>query len=72
MDILTAVSLATVAKYAAVGALLGAILVPLVILLAIKTNYRKLRDGYASFPKSAAFYRLFAIGGAALFAVIAA
>lgn len=64
---------ATVAKYAAVGAIAGAVVTPLLVFLAIKTNYKKMRDIYAAtrIPQTARFYRLFAISGAATFALIA-
>ncbi len=74
LDAFRAADPATLAKYAAVGAAIGAVVTPLVIYLAIKTNYRKMRDMYAMtlIPQTARFYRLFAIAGAALFAIIAA
>ena len=59
------------AAYAVTGAVLGAVLTPLFLLLAIKLNYRRLGDAYASFPQDGTFFRLFAYGGAALFGIIA-
>ncbi len=74
IDAFRAADPAILAKYAVLGALIGAVLTPLVIYLAIKTNYRKLRDMYAAtlIPQSARFYRVFAFAGAALFAILAA
>ncbi len=74
LDAFRATDPATALTYAAIGAAIGALLMPLVVFLAIKTNYRKMRDMYAAtlIPQTARFYRLFAIAGAALFAIIAA
>lgn len=73
IDAFTSVNPATLAKYAVIGAAIGAVITPLVVFLGIKTNYKKLRDMYAAtlIPQSARFYRLFAITGAGLFAIIA-
>ncbi len=74
LDAFRAVDPATLAKYAAIGAAIGAVVMPLIVYLAIKTNYKRMRDLYAAtlIPQTARFYRLFAISGAALFAIIAA
>ncbi len=74
IEAFSAVDPATLAKYAVIGAAIGAVITPLILFLAIKTNYKKLRDMYAItlIPQSGRFYRLFAIAGAALFAIIAA
>ncbi len=74
LDAFRAADPAVAAKYAVIGAAIGAVITPLILFLAIKTNYKKLRDMYAItlIPQSARFYRLFAIAGAALFAVLAA
>jgi hypothetical protein len=65
---------AAIATSAAIGAVTGAVITPLVVYLAIKTNYKKLRDMYAGtlIPQTPQFYRVFAIAGAALFALVAA
>jgi hypothetical protein len=74
IDVIHAVPLATVAKYAGIGALIGAVFTPLVVFVAMKTNYKKLRDMYTAtrIPQNQSFYRLAAISGAALFAILAA
>ena len=73
-DAIASVSVAKFATYGAVGALAGAVFTPLVIFLAMKLNYKRLRDIYqtAAIPETAHLYRLFAIIGAVMFAVIAA
>ncbi len=70
LEAIAAVPPGTIAKYAAIGAAAGGIVTPLIIFLAIKTNYRRLRDAYAHIPQSRGLYRLFAIAGAAVFAII--
>ncbi len=74
LDAFFAADSAMAAKYAAIGAAIGAIVMPLLVYLAMKTNYRKLRDMYAAtrIPQTARFYRVIAIFGAALFAILAA
>ncbi len=73
LDAIKHASPAAIAQYALAGALIGAGLTPLLVFLAIKTNYKKMRDVYAAtlIPQTGRFYRLFAIAGAAVFAIIA-
>lgn len=72
IDAIASVPPATLLKYAAIGALTGAVVMPLLAYAAMKTNYRKLRDTYTAtgIPQTARLYSVFAMFGAALFAII--
>jgi hypothetical protein len=56
--------------YTALGAIVGAIAVPVIIFCAIQLNYKNIGTYYAGFPKDARFYRVFVVAGAATFAII--
>jgi hypothetical protein len=72
LDAIAATSPAAIAKYAALGAAAGAIVMPLIIYFGLKFNLKRLRTIFdsAAIPKTAGLYRISAAMGAALFGIV--
>ena len=74
LDAIANVPPLTVAKYALIGGLLGAILTPPILYVGLKLNLEGARTSFEAsrIPQTPRLYLLFSIFGAALFAILGA